>query len=79
MAKGLAITLVVHNTGNTSIVRSTVTVQVKTSSREYLQTAASDLRIIPGGKIALTVSFNYMDAAETLLPDGVAVYNSFFD
>jgi hypothetical protein len=70
---------VVHNTGSVSILRSTVTVQVKTSAREYLQTAASDIKINPGGKIALAVSLNYMDAGETLLPDGVVIYDSFFD
>jgi hypothetical protein len=83
MAKGLALTLVVHNTGSASIVRSTVTVQVKTAAgetvREYLQTVTSDMRIIPGGKIAITVSFAYIDPAETLLQDGVAVYDSFFE
>jgi hypothetical protein len=78
-AKGLVVTLVVHNTGNTSILRSTVTVRVKTSAREYLQTAASDIKINPGGKIALTVSLNYLGATETLLPDGVVVYDSFFE
>jgi hypothetical protein len=78
-AKGLAVTLLVHNTGNTSIVGSTVTIRVRTSAREYLQTAVSDLKINPGGKIALTVQLNYIDATETLLPDGLAVYDSFFE
>jgi hypothetical protein len=78
-AKGLAVTLIVHNTGSASIIRSTVTIQVKTNAREYLQTAASDIRINPGGKIALTVSLVYIDTTETLLPEGVAVYDSFFE
>jgi hypothetical protein len=79
IAKGLALSLVVHNTGSVSILKSTVTLQVKTSAREYLQTAASDIKINPGGKIALTVSLNYIDATETLLPEGVALYDSFFE
>ena len=41
--KGLFITLVVHNTGSASILKSTVTVQVTTTAREYLQTAVSDI------------------------------------
>jgi hypothetical protein len=79
LAKGLFITLVIHNTGSVSILGSAVTVQVKTSAREYLQTAVSDIRINPGGKVALSVSINYIDATETLLADGVAVYDAFFD
>jgi hypothetical protein len=78
-AKGLVITLLIHNTGSVSILKSTVTLQVKTGAREYLQTAVSDIRINPGGKAALAVSLNYIDAAETLLADGVVIYDSFFD
>jgi molybdopterin synthase catalytic subunit len=49
MANGLALALVVHNTGGILILRSTVTVQVKSSAREYLQAAAPDIKINPGG------------------------------
>jgi hypothetical protein len=79
MMKSLLLTLVIHNDGNTSIINSTVTILVKTNAREYLQTVSSTIKIIPGGKIALAVSFNFIDAAETLQADGVTVYDSFFE
>jgi uncharacterized secreted protein with C-terminal beta-propeller domain len=78
-SKGLHITLVIHNTGKTSIINSIVTVQAKTSARVYLQTAASDIKINPGGKVAVSLSLSYLDNTEILQSDGVTVYNSFFE
>jgi hypothetical protein len=79
-AKALQITLIIHNTGNTSITSSAVTVQVRTDKHEYLQTAGSTARIIPGGKIAVNIAVPYLEAEEQLLAtDGVTLYNAFFD
>ena len=78
-AKQLAVTLVVHNTGKTAVLSSTITVQVKTDQREYLQTAGFTNKIIPDGKVSLTVSVPYLNPAEQLAPDGVSIYGSFFD
>ena len=78
-AKALQITLVIHNTSHTSISSSTLTVQVRTDKREYLHTAASTARIIPGGKIAVNTTVTYLDADEAVIPDGVALYDAFFD
>lgn len=78
-AKQLAVTLVVHNTGKSAVLSSTVTVQVKTDQREYLQTAGFANKIIPDGKVSLTVSVPYLNPAEQLAPDGVSIYDSFFD
>lgn len=75
----LAVTLVIHNTGNTSILTSTVTVKAVTNKREYLQTAGSTGKIIPGGKAALTITVAYLEADEAVQPDGVSVYNAYFD
>ncbi|MDR1095406.1 MAG: hypothetical protein LBL31_03355 [Spirochaetaceae bacterium] len=78
--KAIQITLVVHNTGDTSITSSAVTVQVRTNApRTYLQTASSAARIIPGGKIAVNITVPYLEATESLVADGVTVYNAFFD
>jgi archaellum component FlaG (FlaF/FlaG flagellin family) len=78
--KAVQITLVVHNTGDTSITSSAVTVQVRTNApRTYLQTASSAARIVPGGKVAVNITVPYLDANETLVTDGVTVYNAFFD
>jgi archaellum component FlaG (FlaF/FlaG flagellin family) len=78
--KANQITLVVHNTGDTSITSSTVTVQVRTDApRTYLQTAGSAARIVPGGKVAVNITVPYLDATETAVADGVAVYSAFFD
>jgi hypothetical protein len=49
-AKALRITLVIQNTGNTTISLSTITVKVRTDKHDYLQTANSAVQIIPGGK-----------------------------
>jgi hypothetical protein len=78
-AKALQITLVIHNSGSTSITSCAVTVQVRTDKREYLQTAASATRIIPGGKIAVNLTVPYLENNETLASGGVSVYNAFFD
>jgi ABC-type uncharacterized transport system auxiliary subunit len=75
----LAVTLVIHNSGKTSIRSSTVTVKVNTSKREYLQTAAFENKIIPDGKVAVTMTVAYLEADETVQPDGVSVYNAYFD
>jgi hypothetical protein len=76
---GLIVTLVIHNTGNTSILASTVTVKVITDRHEYLQSAASNIKIIPDGKIAVTVNVPYFEVSEHLAGNGVTVYNAFFD
>jgi hypothetical protein len=78
-AKGLAVTLLIHNTGDTTIVSSTLTVKAVTDKREYLQTISSALRIIPDGTVALTVSISYLEANEQLKADGVSIYNAFFE
>ncbi|MDR1325583.1 MAG: hypothetical protein LBK00_06065 [Treponema sp.] len=49
-AKALAVTLLTHNTGDTSIVSSALTVRTLTDKREYLHTVSSTLRIIPAAK-----------------------------
>lgn len=77
--RGLAVTLIVHNTSKTSITSSTITVKVTTTSREYLQTAGFTNKIVPDGKVALTVSVAYLEASEQVLPDGIRLYDSFFD
>jgi hypothetical protein len=81
-SKGLYITLVIHNTGKSSIINSVVTAQVKTNARVYLQTAVSDIKINPGGKVAVNLSLSYLDNTETIQPGGVSgvtVYDSFFE
>jgi hypothetical protein len=77
--KAVQITLVVHNTGDTSIAASTITVQVRTNKREYLQTAGYATLIVPGGKVAVNITVAYLEADETLAADGVALYSAFFD
>jgi hypothetical protein len=71
--------LVIHNTGDTSITTSAVTVQVRLNKGEYLQTVNSTVRIIPGGKIAVNAAVPYLEAEESLSADGVSVYSAFFD
>lgn len=78
-AKGLAGTMVIHNTGETTIVSSTLTVKARTDKREYLQTINSALRIIPDGKVALTASIPYLEADEQIKADSVSVYDAFFE
>jgi hypothetical protein len=78
-AKAVQITLVIHNTSNTSITTSTLTVQVRTDKHEYLQTAGSTARIIPGGKIAVNTSIPYLETDEKLAADGVTLYSAYFD
>jgi hypothetical protein len=77
--KALAVTLVIHNTSDTSITASVITLKVVTDKREYLQTTGSAAKIIPGGKIALTASIAYLEAGEQLTADGISVYDAFFD
>jgi hypothetical protein len=78
-AKALQITLVIHNTSNTTITTSTITVKVRTDKREYLQTAGSTARIIPGGKIAVNTTVSYLETDEKLAADGAAIYSAFFE
>jgi hypothetical protein len=78
-AKALQITLVIHNPSNTSITTSTLAVQVRTDTREYLQTAGSTVRIIPGGKITVNITVPYLETDEKLAADGVSLYNAFFE
>jgi hypothetical protein len=77
--KMLDVTLVVHNTSDMSICTGSVTIKAETDRRKYLQTASAKNKIIPGEKIALSISVPYLDATERLLPNGVTVYNAFFD
>jgi len=78
-AKQLYITCLIHNTGSTSILSGAVTLQVKTDKREYLQTIPLNIKIIPGGKIAVTATIAYLDNAESLSGDGISVFSSYFD
>jgi hypothetical protein len=78
-AKGLAVSLLIHNTSDTTIVSSTLTVQALTDKRTYLQTMSSTLRIIPDGTVALTASIPYLEADEQLKAGGVSVYDAFFE
>jgi hypothetical protein len=73
------ITLVIHNTGDTSIASGAVTVKLTTNKHEYLQTAAFSSKIIPGGKIVVPVTVAYFEADEQVNPDGITVYDAFFD
>ena len=76
----LAVTLLIHNTSDTTIVSSTVTVKAETTTeRAYLQTVSSTLRLIPDSTVALTVSIPYLEADEQLKADGVSVYDAFFE
>jgi hypothetical protein len=77
--KSLQITLIIHNTSNTTITTSSLTIQANTNKQEYLQTAGSTARIIPGGKIAVNTTIPYLEANENLVMDGVALYSAFFD
>jgi archaellum component FlaG (FlaF/FlaG flagellin family) len=76
---GIIVTLTIHNTGSTSILASTVTVKVVTDGRTYLQSAASAIKIIPGGTIALPVQVPYLVNTERVVPNGATVYAAFFD
>jgi hypothetical protein len=77
--KTLSVMLVVHNTGETSITACAVTVKALTDKRAYLQTTSATVKIVPGGKIALTVAIPYLEAGEQVVANGVSVYNAFFD
>ena len=77
--KALAVNLLIHNSGDTTIVSSTVTVKALTDKREYLHTISSALRIIPGGTVALTASILYLETDEQLKAGGVSVYDAFFE
>jgi hypothetical protein len=77
--KALQITLVIHNTSHTSITSSSLTVQVRTNKHEYLHTAGSTARIIPGGKIAVNITVAYLEGDEQLVHGGVSLYDAFFD
>jgi hypothetical protein len=77
--KAIQITFVIHNTSDTSISSSTLMVKVITTKHEYLQTLGSNITINPGGNIALSVAVSYLEADEALTPEGILLYDSFFD
>jgi D-lyxose ketol-isomerase len=77
--KALLVTLVITNTSHSSITASTLTLHVRTDKQEYLHTAGSTVRIIPGGTIAVQTSVAYLSPEEQLAPDGVTLYDAFFD
>jgi hypothetical protein len=77
--KAIKITFIIHNTSDTSISSSTLTVKVITTKHEYLQTLGSNLTINPGGNIALSTAVSYLETDETLKPDGILLYDSFFN
>ncbi|MDR3122686.1 MAG: hypothetical protein LBU16_02780 [Treponema sp.] len=76
--KQLAVTVIVRNTGITSITSATVTIKAVTNKRTYLQTMGSTAKIIPGGAVAVTVRIDYLEAEETLTDGGISLYDSFF-
>jgi hypothetical protein len=57
----LNITLIVNNTGQSTISAGVITIKVTTNKHEYMQTLASNMRIIPSGKIAVSTVVNYYD------------------
>jgi hypothetical protein len=77
--KAIQITFIIHNTSDSSISSSTLTVKVITTKHEYLQTLGSNLTINPGGNIALSATVSYLETDETLKPDGILLYDSFFN
>jgi hypothetical protein len=77
--RGIQITLIIHNIGDTSITSGAVTVKIATDKHEYLQTVASNAKIIPGGKIVIHVAVTYFEASEQVNANGITIYDSFFD
>jgi HKD family nuclease len=77
--KALQITFIIHNTSDASISSSTLTVKVITTNHEYLQTLGSNLTINSGGNIALSATVSYLEADEALKPEGILLYDSFFN
>jgi hypothetical protein len=77
--KTALITLLIHNTGDTSIVSTVITIKAVTDKRTYTQTAVSSTRIIPDGKIALSVTVPYLDATEQFAGNGVTIFDAFFE
>jgi archaellum component FlaG (FlaF/FlaG flagellin family) len=76
---GLMITFIINNTGKTSIINSTLTVKVTTDKHEYMQTVAANNRIIPSGKVAVTMTIAYLEAGEHVITDGIVLYDRFFE
>jgi D-lyxose ketol-isomerase len=77
--KALLVTLTVHNTGGASITSGAITVKVITDKHEYLQAAGSAVKVMPGGKMAITVTFAYLESDEQVLDNGISVYDAYFD
>jgi hypothetical protein len=77
--KALSVTLTVHNTSSASITSGVITVKAVTDKREYLQTAGSNIKIIPGGKIAINTAIAYLEKDEKATNGGISVYAAYFD
>jgi hypothetical protein len=76
--RALSVTLVVYNTGKTSIISSTITIKATTDKHVYLQTIGSEAKIIPGGRIAINVVIPYFED-ERVLDNGISIYGAYFD
>ncbi len=68
--KQCIVTVAITNTGKSKIWRSTVSVAVQTTLREYRATIASETNILPGGTVYASASIPYIDGTETLAPAG---------
>jgi hypothetical protein len=73
------VTITIHNTSNTSITSSTVTLKAVTNKREYLQTIGASNKIIPDGTVAMTFSVAYLEPDEQVKTNGIHLYDAFFD
>ena len=70
--KQCIVTVAITNTGKSKIWRSTISVAVQTTLREYRATIASEMNILPGGTVYASASIPYIDGKETLAPTGGA-------
>ena len=75
----LVVTIMVDNTGTTSINRATFSLKAETAVRTYYETTVSELHLIPGSSAFVTVSLPYADVAERLKTNGITVMNAFFE
>jgi hypothetical protein len=74
-----AVNLKAVNTGQSRILKTTVSVKLVTDAETYYRTVESDLSILPGKSVFVSLTVPYYANTETTAEDKITIEDSFFE
>lgn len=69
----------IQNTGSSIISKSTIVLRIETDQRVYYESISQDVRILPKNIIVLTIVCQYYNMAESIITNGISIYDCYFE